>query len=122
MATIGVVSGPVMILASGTSAFRVSTCSGLKERIISISPAFKAAICGMGSLITRICTRSTEGSPALKYLFPAVHDEMITWDPFGEPKGAAPDNGLWIAFFAVFQTSIHLKRDPLWYQPLNAIG
>ena len=34
----------------------------------SISPALKAAICVTGSLIVRITTRSSEGSPGSKYL------------------------------------------------------
>ena len=57
-ATIGVVSFPVMIWAFGFCACKVSTCSGEKEAMKSISPALKAAICVTGSLIVRTRTRS----------------------------------------------------------------
>ena len=67
-ASIGVVSLPVMIWALGTCAFRVSTCSGEKEAMKSISPALKAAISVTGSLITRMMTRSRIGCPGTKYL------------------------------------------------------
>ncbi len=58
MATIGVVSFPVMICAFGFCARMVSTCSGEKEAMKSISPALNAAISVTGSLITRMMTRS----------------------------------------------------------------
>ena len=57
-ASIGVVSLPVMIWAFGFWALSVSTCSGEKDAMKSISPALKAAISVTGSLITRIITRS----------------------------------------------------------------
>ena len=58
MASIGVVSFPVMIWARGFWARKVSTCSGEKSAMKSISPALKAAIWVTGSLITRMVTRS----------------------------------------------------------------
>ena len=67
-ATMGVVSFPVMICAFGLCAFMVSTCSGEKEAMKSISPALNAAISVRGSLITRMTTRSRYGRPGSKYL------------------------------------------------------
>ena len=57
-ASIGVVSLPVIIRARGFCAFIVSTCSGENEAMKSTSPALKAAISVMGSLMTRMMTRS----------------------------------------------------------------
>ena len=59
IATIGVVSFPVMMRVCGFCAFKVSTCSGEKSAMKSISPALNAAICVTGSLMVRITTRST---------------------------------------------------------------
>ena len=58
IATIGVVSFPVMIWARGFCVRSVSTWSAEKSAMKSISPALNAAICVTGSLIVRIITRS----------------------------------------------------------------
>jgi hypothetical protein len=68
-----------MIWAFGTCAFRVSTCSGEKEAMKSISPALNAAISVTGSLIVRIMMRSRIGRPGLKYL---SKRSMARWLPF----------------------------------------
>jgi hypothetical protein len=78
-ASIGVVSLPVMICALGFCARRVSTCSGEKEAMKSISPALNAAISVTGSLITRMMTLSTYGWPGSKYF---SKRSISRWLPF----------------------------------------
>ena len=90
IAAISVVSGPVIILTHEhlvLQSAHVLWAEG--ENRIDLSAQTKAAICVMGSLMMRRVHTVHIRLTRLKVLVPAVHDEeVITWDPFGQPEGA----------------------------------
>ena len=93
-----------MIWAFGICAFSVSTCSGEKEAMKSISPALKAAISVTGSLITRIIDAvEVAAGPGTKYL---SKRSITRWLPFTHStslNGPAADDRARLALLAVLE-------------------